>query len=167
MTAFPERKVFPRRPSPGRNQRDGIETPGFLFALDGAPALQRQMARCEALLRRASLEHGQATLVASGSTGGTLSRWFGVTLSPIGGRVYQVRSPLGRRCQALRIDGYKRANPDSSGKRVRGTSVLIKTRRVSISRSQSVADSDRSAVAAELAKADVPVRELVRSERGK
>src|SRR5262249_1569394 len=70
----------------------------------------------EALLRRASLEHGQATLMASGSTGGTLARWLNVPLSPIGGRVSRVRSPRGRRCQALRIDGCERVYPDPSGR---------------------------------------------------
>ena len=54
------------------------------------------------LLDRASIEHGQACLQASGSTGRTLKRWLILSaLSVVGSHVYRACSPNGKASQCV------------------------------------------------------------------
>ena len=56
----------------------------------------------EGLLQRASVEHGQATLMASGSTGTAHDGWLGHPLSLVGSQIYRVCCPI-ERSHAVRL----------------------------------------------------------------
>ncbi len=90
MTAsMPAHQGLPHRPhSPGSEQAADLS--------DRTLRLVPGNTKPAVLLQRASVEHGQATLMASGSTGTAHDGWLGHPLSLIGSQVYRVCCPIER-----------------------------------------------------------------------